>query len=189
METIINNPGLQHLAEKIFWNLDVEHLKICGLINQSSQQIFDMPMFQNPMFWLRKFNGLSMKNQSDWANVIQSARRTNSFGRKYAIISYLRWNLRKSAMMDLPCYTSCLVQNDFRKRIMEICRKSRWDIADEDTEIIKILAPLTHNLNTTPIHEAAQNGHTEIVKILIPLTGKLLLTSCFRISCSLLSKA
>ena len=165
MENIITNPGLQHLVEKIFWNLDVEHLKICGLINQSSQQIFDMPMFQNPMFWLRKFNGLSMKNQSDWANVIQSARRTNSFGRKYAIISYLRWNLRKSAMVDLPCYTICLVQNDFRKRIMEICRKSRWDIADEDTEIIKILAPLTHNLNTTPIHEAAQNGHTEIVKI------------------------
>ena len=185
MEKIINNPGLQHLAEIFFLNLDVEDMKICKQINKSCKQIF-----KNPMFWLRKFNGLSMKNQSDWANVIQSVRRsTNSFERKYAIISYLRWNLRKSAMMDLPCYTICLVQNDFRKRIMEICRKSRWDIADEDTEIIKILAPLTHNLNTTPIHEAAQNGHTEIVKILIPLTGKLLLTSCFRISCSLLSKA
>ena len=40
LEKILNNPGLQHLAENIFWNLNVEHLKICGLINQSCQKIF-----------------------------------------------------------------------------------------------------------------------------------------------------
>ena len=26
METILNNPGLQHLSEKVFWNLDAEKL-------------------------------------------------------------------------------------------------------------------------------------------------------------------
>ena len=96
MENIITNPGLQHLAEKIFRNLDVEHLKLCGLINQSSQQILDGPIFQDPMFWLKKLGGLSIENQNDWANVIQSVH--NSFKRKYAIISYLRWNLKKGAM-------------------------------------------------------------------------------------------
>ena len=46
----------------------------------------------------------------------------------------------------------------------------------ENTEIIKILAPLTDDPNApdkyrwTPIHKAALNGHTEIVKILAPLT-------------------
>ena len=60
MEKIISNPGLQHLAEKVFWNLDVEDLKICAQINQSCKQIL-----QNPIFCLRKFENLSKKNQKD----------------------------------------------------------------------------------------------------------------------------
>ena len=39
METIFNNPGLQHLAEEVFWNLNAEDLKICAQINQSCKQI------------------------------------------------------------------------------------------------------------------------------------------------------
>ena len=87
MEKIITNPGLQHLAENIFWNLNVEHLKICVRINQLCQQILE-----NPMFWLRKFASLSKENQKDWIKVIQSE--TNS-EKKRAIIAYLQWNLKK----------------------------------------------------------------------------------------------
>ena len=57
MEQIINNPGLQHLAEKVFWNLDVEHLKICGQINKSCKKVLD-----DAMFWLRKFGGCRFEN-------------------------------------------------------------------------------------------------------------------------------
>ena len=39
MEKIISNPGFQHLAEEVFWNLEVEDLKICALVNQSCKQI------------------------------------------------------------------------------------------------------------------------------------------------------
>ena len=42
MEKIMNNPGLQHLAENVFWNLDVEDLKICAQINQSCKQILQI---------------------------------------------------------------------------------------------------------------------------------------------------
>ena len=48
--------------------------------------------------------------------------------------------------------------------------------SDEDTEIVKLLAPLTDTPNApdengkTPIWCAALKGHTEIVKILAPLT-------------------
>ena len=38
MEKIIRNPGLQHLAEEVFWNLNVEDLKVCAQINQSILQ-------------------------------------------------------------------------------------------------------------------------------------------------------
>ena len=50
MEKIINNPGLQHLAENIFLNLNGEDLKACQLINRSANQILD----NNPMFGIRK---------------------------------------------------------------------------------------------------------------------------------------
>ena len=33
MEKIINNPGLQHLAEEVFWNLDIQDLYECTKIN------------------------------------------------------------------------------------------------------------------------------------------------------------
>ena len=47
MEKIINNPGLQHLVGKVFFNLNVEDLEICAQINQACKQILE-----DPMFWL-----------------------------------------------------------------------------------------------------------------------------------------
>ena len=69
MDTIINNPGLQHLVENVFWNLEVEDLKICAKTSQSCKQIL-----QNPVFCLRKFEQLSNENQKDWIKVIQSVK-------------------------------------------------------------------------------------------------------------------
>ena len=54
MERILNTPGLVHLAENIFGNLDCEGIGFCRDINQSSRQMLD-----NPFFWLRKFEELS----------------------------------------------------------------------------------------------------------------------------------
>ena len=39
MDKILNNPGLQHLAKTIFWNLDCENLEVCREINESSKEI------------------------------------------------------------------------------------------------------------------------------------------------------
>ena len=166
MEKIISNPGLQHLAEKVFWNLDVEDLKICAKINQSPKKIL-----QNPIFALRKFENLSKKNRLEWTKVIQLVKNSD---KGIAIISYLRWNLKKEALVDLPCYSNPDVQDDFKKRIREICNQE--ELSDEDTETVKFLAPLTVNPNApsnygeTPILWAASEGHTEVVKILAPLT-------------------
>ena len=85
MEKIANNPGHQHLAEKVFFNLNVEDLKMCARINQSCQQILE-----NPMFWLRIFGDiLTKQDQNEWIKIIQSLEE-NSMKRK-AIIPYLQW--------------------------------------------------------------------------------------------------
>ena len=165
MESIINNPGLQHLAERIFLNLDTEHLNICRLINQSCKQILE-----NPFFWLKKFKNLSKENQKDWIKILKEVKNSEKI---HAIISYLQWNLKKEAV-DLQCYTSPAVQDNLRKMIMESCKKQ--ESSAENTEIVKILAPLTDNPNApdkygeTPIIMATCLGHTEIVKILASLT-------------------
>ena len=104
MEKILSSPGLQHIAENIFFNLDVEHLQICGILNGYSKQILDSRMFQDAMYWVRKYEGLSLENQNDWINVIPLVHA--SYKRKYAIISYLRWNLKNGSVDLLSHYES-----------------------------------------------------------------------------------
>ena len=155
MEKIINNPGLQHLVEKVFWSLDYKNLKICAEINQSSQQTV-----KNPIFWLKKFKSFS----NDWIKVIQSVKNTDK--EKY-IISYLNWKFKQGIVEYLPCYTSLAVQDDFRKKIYEICTQLVSKLlSTEDIEIVKLYVPLLDNPNApngnvyTPIYIAAFNEHT-----------------------------
>ena len=107
MEKIISSTGLQHLVEKIFLDLDVEDLKISGQINQACKQILE-----NPRFWLKTFRGLSKENLKEWIKVIKQVK--NSV-KQNAIISYLQWILKKDALIDLPCYSSPIVQEVFRE--------------------------------------------------------------------------
>ena len=83
MEKIVSNPGLQHLAEKVFWNLDVEDLKICAQINQSCKKIL-----QNPIFCLKKFEHLSKENQKDWIKILKEVKNSEKI---HDIISYLEF--------------------------------------------------------------------------------------------------
>ena len=119
------------------------------------------------------------KNQKDWTKIIESVKNSK---KEKAISAYLRWNLKKDSMVNLPCYSSSAVQEGFRSRlgkiVQEIRHYTKFNLVfvDEEFDIVKILAPLTDNFfapdncGRTPIHLAARNGHTEMVKILAPLT-------------------
>ena len=62
MEKIITIPGLQHLAEKVFLDLDVQDLNMCAQINQSCKQIL-----KNTIFWMKKFRSPSkQESQKEW---------------------------------------------------------------------------------------------------------------------------
>ena len=105
METIINNAGVQHLAEKVFWNLDVPDLKICEQINQSCKHILE-----NPIFWLKKFRSLSKDNLKEWIKAIKLLK--NSEECKDAIITYLQWKLKEEALegdelYNMFCHLDC----------------------------------------------------------------------------------
>ena len=139
LEKILNNPGLQHIAEKIFDNLEYEYLKVCQGINQSSKQILDYQI-KKPTFWLRKFKDLSKENQKDWLKDIESVKNSE---KEKAIIAYMQWNLKKK-VLDLPCYFRPAIQDEFRKKIWDIIFVQK-KVSDEDLDIVTILGTLTEN--------------------------------------------
>ena len=105
MEKIIKNTELQHLAESEFLNLNYSDLKKCQLINQSTSQILD-----NPMFWIKELTqkGLSKENQNDWVEAIQL-----KYEKKKYIAAYLKWNSKENNLFNFPCFTKPVVQKDF----------------------------------------------------------------------------
>ena len=166
MEKIIINPGLQHLVEKIFWNLSHEDLEVCRLVNTSCQTILD-----NPLFWLKKFiqRGMSKKNENDWIEAIRITKDTDL--EKY-ILQLLKRRSKNSRVVDLPCY----INEDFLMKNDETIKKflrHNPNILDQqglipiyhaatkgDVEIVKVLALLTENKFGVPsIYKATENGH------------------------------
>ena len=93
-ENFTNTPGLQHLVENIFLNLNYEDLHSCQLINHSSSNIL-----KNPNFWLQKFvlRGLSKQNQTDWRNAIQLTRNTKL---EDNILRYLKRSLKHQKLVE-----------------------------------------------------------------------------------------
>ena len=183
MENFINNPGLQHIAEKILFNLNYNNLRVCEHINQTMQKILN-----DPFFWLRKLiqKGISPKNQEDWKTAIDLTK--NSELEKF-VLSYLKKSSKNEKVVDLYCYINedfIMKSGEKIKESMKIENTNALDINGRtpiywasyrgDTEIIKILAPLTDNPNApnkngiTPMHLASCLGYSEIVKILVPLT-------------------
>ena len=75
LEIFLNNPGLHHVVEEIFWNLNFKDLKNCQKINQSSNQIL-----KNPLFWMKKLvrrGGISKENEEEWMKAIKYAKNSN----------------------------------------------------------------------------------------------------------------
>ena len=93
VESFINTPGLQHLAENTFLNLNYQDIKACGLLN-GSFQLFVNQIMENPLFFLKKFvlGGMSKKNETDWTEIIQKTR-----GKKVKefVLFYLKQYLKK----------------------------------------------------------------------------------------------
>ena len=144
-KTIVNNPGLQNITEKIFLNLNFEDLMACQLINKSCKEILDYPMFWLKIWRLRQ--GLSPKNHSDWAKAIQMTQNTTLKGN---VCSYIKKIVQIGHFVDVPCF----IDYETIKSTMEtISRKfsPKWSIEDaifqEKFGILQIMAAKEKNLN------------------------------------------
>ena len=136
LDQIVINPGLQHIIEMIFFNLDYKDLKKCNLINAAIKKILI-----NPMFWLKKwrFNkGLSTKNQSDWIKALQMTKNTNF---EKNVILYIKKVIKLGHYVDIPCY----INNDALMKVNEISFEEALE--KKDAGVLQILAPMSGIVN------------------------------------------
>ena len=104
MDQIIQNPGFQHITEKILVTLSFEDIIAFQLVNKSCKKILD-----DPMVWIKKWisKGLSKKNQGKWIKAIQLTNNSNLMNTnwmKINIILYIQKILHWNDDFDIPCY-------------------------------------------------------------------------------------
>ena len=182
MDFIVNNPGLQHLAENIFLNLNHERLEDCRSLNDQCKTILD-----NPTFWLKKLlrRGLSQKNQADWIEAIRITRNTDL---EPYIQRYLKRSSKNERVVDVPCYIN---RQSLEKHTELIALKlngqeSQYGISiqdavqnDDDAEYFQMLLLFLDDPNIltvpedgnrdAPIYTAVRKRRVKILQILAPM--------------------
>ena len=173
MDQIVNTPGLQHIIEMIFFNLDFEDIMNCQQVNKAIQRILE-----KPIFWLNKwrFNrGLSKKNQLVWIKALQMTKNTNLGD---DVVLYIQKVIEIGHFVDVPCY----IDNDVLKKATEISFEEA--LQQEDAGVLQILAPRAlarsvnaPNLKLFEVFQLSEDHpeflHVDVVKALAPLIENL----------------
>ena len=90
MELLTNNPGLQHVAEEIFLNLNSKDLQKCTYVNERWKNIIN-----NPSFYLKKCIqfGIFNKYASEWKKAVQFTENREAFTRHFkAMLDKHEWD-------------------------------------------------------------------------------------------------
>ena len=170
MDQIINTPGLQHIIEMMFFNLDFEDLRNCQQVNLAIQRILEKQV-EKPMFWLNKWRchrGLSKKNQLVWIKALQMTKNTNIGD---DVVLYIQKVIEIGHFVDVPCY----IDNDVLKKATEISFEEA--LQQEDAGVLQILAPRAlvnaPNLKLFEVLQLSKDHpeflHVDVVKALAPL--------------------
>ena len=173
MENVIQNPGLQHITEKILSNLNYESLQKCQIVNKSLEDFLG-----DPMFWLRKWRtqrGLSKENYDDWVKAIKLTKNTNV---EANMKLYLEKVVKNGHVLDVPC----VIDSDAVEKSSEFTFRKAFE--EKKLGILQILAIKNPNLidvviwirnprkiGGTPIFLAAAEGVIDILKFLVTFTN------------------
>ena len=189
LESLISNPGFEHLSQNILIHLDKKTLLAMRLVNNSSRDFLN-----KPRFWLNKMNyknGGSMELHKAWISLIQKVEDENlDLEQNIArhLIKLVDNSEMKRKLFPLNVISmygdlhlvKFIIKNNMVENLSRTCDKGWMPIfyatQKGHFEIVKNLIKCTDNPNysdkkrRTPISIAAANGHTEIVKSLIECT-------------------
>ena len=171
MDLITRTPGLVHLAEQIFSNLDRNNLLQCQKVNEYWASIL-----RNPWFWYKRMMKNTQEHQKEWMGFSKKLSKLSLTKDMTLGLNIIYKNLEHSMTLHRKDW-SVLSALESPNTPNELGRTPIDRAASKGcTEIVKILVPLLDNPNApdntgwTPIHGAATYGHTDIVKILAQIT-------------------
>ena len=157
MDNLTQNPGLTHIAEVIFLNLNYSHILECSHVHESWKKI------QNrPNFWLQKCaQNPEFKNKSAWKKLIQLASPTDhtkedNIYHKYTglekkLTSCLKWSVDIKPKVSYFTRKEITIYNCPILWILQNCGEDSMS-----AEIIQKLVPLVENLN--------KNSHCDMMR-------------------------
>ena len=185
MEVVLVNPGFQHIAESVFWFLNLKDLLSCSRVCMSFRTILN-----NPQVWLNKCiqNGLLKEHCGTWKEAIHQTKENKYQNFQISLRGNLV-NILRRHCKDIPCF----INSKSMKILLE--HQARYNfrnntifehnaiiqlMADQNERsvnnpgVVQLIAPLTNNPNAqdldgiTPMQRAAIYGYHNIVKALIP---------------------
>ena len=180
MDLITKTPGLIHIAEEIFSNLDRKSLLECQNVNEHWGSIL-----RNPWFWFRRmeqYAKLSEEHQKEWKDFCEKLSKLNLTTDMIPPLNYIYSQLEDSVTLDGTYWNAIRLteHSSGESEIVRIMASSNLSIeysgCNAPIEIVRFMAPLIGNpkveneFGESPIHYATHRGHTEIVKILAHLT-------------------
>ena len=136
MDMITKSPGLYHIAERIFMDLDQEKLLLCEEVNENWRTVL-----KNPWFWYKKCqqNSTLSVYQSEWEQFIRAMQNRNLSDHLTSILK----KIHSKAMSEESILTNGLVN---------------FEAASiGDVEFVQLLAHLSDNPNAI-----GHNGNTPI---------------------------
>ena len=185
MDFLTKNPGLQHVAEEIFMNLDHNDVIKSKTVNQ-----YRYRMIVNPTFWLKKClrnRFLSKECKMEWTKLIQTLKTqiykekvTNCLMETHGFCTLSSMKLDETPL-DSAYYTKDLKLIEYilkskltsSSKINEMIHKS---IEDKKWSVLEKLVAFADDPNLpnekdgrTPIQIAATKGNSRVIEILAPL--------------------
>ena len=165
MENLTNIPGLQHIAEEIFLNLDNESLVNCFKVNRLWKNIL------NSSFWIKK---CKMYKRGEFGPAYYVPFRSFLTWTKVVEVTPNNTILEEELAKKLKKIHKCLEKADSKKYNIEDC-PIHWAAYYGHVDAIRVLISLfkknsnyRNEFGMTPIHMAAINGHAAVIKLLIP---------------------
>ena len=178
MDLITRTPGLLHIAEKIFSNLDRKSIWQCQKVNDYWWNIL-----MNPWFWFNRMkpkNKLSKEHRLEWMEFFEKLSKLIFTKEMMPPLNYIYAQFEDSVPLYGTYWFAIKHKNEKQRRYLESLNISEFYLESSgwisaSSEIVRIMAPLIENPNAlskdgyTPICWAVQTGNTEIVNILAPL--------------------
>ena len=187
LENFCNIPGLQHLAEKIFNNLDPKSITYCRSVSSAlmnfidnckpliSEQITDLMIFRTKTIGRLIRSREILFSEKDWKNLLDSSKSFLTQFEYFSVEDLQKVLIFMKNVWSKP--TKCDKEHlqptsDCKKMTLfsYACFHNFHEIVElliKNQTVKKSDLNVTDNDNMTPLHYACQNGSLEIVETLL----------------------